>query len=78
MSRGYSLRLAKTILAADPDKLGVQLGRACLRYDIPVSEAASQLGVSRQSVYNWFCGIWAPSRDIEGAIRTYLAAITEK
>lgn len=56
MSYGYSARLIALNKEADSKLLGVKLGRICIKQDIPVSTVAARLGVSRQTVYNWFMG----------------------
>ena len=60
MSYGYSNRLIELNKKADDRLLGVQLGRVCIKRDVPVAEVATKLGVSRQTVYNWFGGVSAP------------------
>lgn len=71
--RGYSIRVAEAIKEANGNLLGVQLGRVCLAQDIPVSTAAKVLGVSRQTVYQWFLGLSEPRGEALAAIRDYLA-----
>lgn len=75
MSYGYSKRLIEQNTNADASKLGVRLGRVCIENDIPVLSVAIALGVSRQTVYNWFCGATAPRpkqvSDIENIINSY-------
>ena len=71
--RGYSIRVAEAIKAADDSHLGVQLGRACLARDVPVSVVAKNLGVTRQTVYYWFLGLSEPRGKACDAIRTYIA-----
>ncbi len=61
MSYGYSAKLVKLNSEADGSRLGVALGRVCIARDISVSHVASVIGVSRQTVYNWFCGTYEPS-----------------
>lgn len=70
--RGYSIRIAEAIKDADGDLLGVQLGRACLARDVPVAHVAMKLGVTRQTVYNWFMGIGDPRGPIRDAINSFL------
>ena len=70
--RGYSIRVAEAVKEADGNLLGVQLGRACLARDIPVAAIAVDLGVTRQTVYNWFLGLSEPRGAISEAIRVYL------
>jgi hypothetical protein len=74
MSYGYSKRVVELNNNADDQLIGVRLGRACIECDVPVLRVAMALGVSRQTVYNWFCGVNAPrasqNEDIESFIRT--------
>tara|TARA_R100000664_G_C2718459_1_gene112716 strand:+ start:22 stop:255 length:234 start_codon:yes stop_codon:yes gene_type:complete len=60
MSYGYTTRLGSLNKQADGSLLGVKLGRLCIKYEVPVIDVASQLGVSRQTVYNWFMGTHEP------------------
>jgi len=60
MSYGYSNRLIELNNNADGSLLGVRLGRVCIANDVPVSRVAGELKVSRQTVYNWFCGVSTP------------------
>ena len=39
-----------------PKSLGNQLGRWAVYHDFPVTKISAALGVSRQTVYNWFTG----------------------
>ena len=75
MSYGYSTRLVKLNKKADDRMLGVRLGRVCIGNDVPVLSLAMALGVSRQTVYNWFCGITNPRAklavDIKNIIQSY-------
>ena len=65
MSYGYSNRLIELNKKADDTLLGVQLGRVCIERDVPVSDVAVHLGVSRQTIYNWFCGVNAPRAKVD-------------
>ena len=56
MGIGYTFRIARKLKAADGALLGVRLGRLCVRKVIPVSYIATELGVTRQTIYNWFHG----------------------
>jgi hypothetical protein len=62
MSYGYSYQLVEANKKADDKSWGVVLGRACIQLNIPVSEIASRLDVSRATIYNWFWGTSVPSR----------------
>ena len=39
-----------------PKSLGNQLGRWAIHLDFPVTKIAYALGVTRQTVYNWYTG----------------------
>jgi hypothetical protein len=76
MSYGYSARLIALNKEADSKLLGVKLGRVCIKRNIPVSLVASELGVSRQTVYNWFTGANTPLNQSVGAVQTLLKSFT--
>lgn len=61
MRYGYSVQLAAAIQQGDAQHLGVRLGLVCLEKSFPVAKVASRLGVSRQTVYNWFTGKTDPA-----------------
>jgi len=73
MSYGYTTRIDSLNQEADQSLLGVRLGRVCIDYDVPVTEVASQLGVSRQTIYNWFTGIHEPSQELTELIEDIIA-----
>jgi DNA-binding phage protein len=72
---GYSIRMARSIEEADGNLLGVQLGRVCLARDIPVAEAAREVGVTRQTIYLWFLGLSNPRGAMCQAIEDYLTRL---
>ncbi len=75
MSRGYSLRIRDLNAKADKRKLGVRLGRACIEHDVPVLVVAKRMGVTRATVYNWFCGASAPQYDLASRVAAYIAEL---
>jgi DNA-binding transcriptional regulator YiaG len=75
MSVGYSLRIVELNRSADEELLGVALGRACIRNNMPVSVLAARLGVSRQTVYNWFVGTSKPSSNTKNKIEALLTTL---
>lgn len=77
MSQGYTIKVAEAIKNADGNLIGVQLGRACLSRDISVLEAARTLGVTRQTVYQWFCGETSPQAYHLDAIQAWLDKLTK-
>ena len=56
MGFGYSLITVNEIQNANPNLLGVKLGKVCLKNNIPVKDVAEFCGVTRMTVYNWFKG----------------------
>ena len=46
MSYGYSLRLIERNNQANEKKLGVQLGRACIKHNVPVTVVATRFRVT--------------------------------
>ena len=73
MSKGYSLRLRDLNRRAPSKLLGVRLGRACIKHDVPVTVVAERMRVTRQTVYNWFAGTTAPQPALLHFIEAYLA-----
>lgn len=73
MSHGYSLRIRDLNAKADKRKLGVRLGRLCIQKDVPVSVVAKRMGVTRATVYNWFCGASSPQTNLTTRVETYIA-----
>lgn len=51
----YSQKIIDAVAAA-PKTPGNQLGRWAIHLDFPVTKIAYALGVTRQTVYNWFIG----------------------
>ena len=49
---------------ADQKRLGVKLGKRCIKLGVPVAHIAEAMGVSRQTVYNWFIGAYDPKADV--------------
>ena len=73
MSYGYTTRLSTMNKQADGSLSGVKLGRVCIRKEVPVAEVALQLGISRQTVYNWFTGAHEPNEDLKDAVKILIA-----
>ena len=72
MSHGYSVKLVQLNKQANKKKLGVMLGKECIRASISVSQVAKIIGVSRMTVYNWFTGLHDPQEIYEPAIQGLL------
>lgn len=73
MSSGYTLRLRELNAKADKRKLGVRLGRLCISQDIPVAVVAKCMGVTRATIYNWFCGVSTPQHTAAALVEAYIA-----
>ena len=67
----YSQKVIDDVMNT-PKSLGNQLGRWAIHYDLPAAKLAKALGVSRQTVYNWFAGKYEPGNLFTGAITEYL------
>lgn len=76
MAKGYSLRLHTMNAEADPTNLGVRLGRVCIERDISVIQVAEALGVTRQTVYNWFVGASSPHWRCTDRVEQFLDKLT--
>jgi DNA-binding transcriptional regulator YiaG len=76
MSYGYSLRLIERNNQANERKLGVRLGRACIKHNVPVAVVASRFGVTRQTVYNWFSGTSNPAESLHGLVTHYISTLS--
>jgi DNA-binding XRE family transcriptional regulator len=57
---------------AEQNRLGVKLGKKCIKLGIPVAEVAGRVGVSRQTVYNWFIGAYDPKPELATVITQLL------
>lgn len=73
MSQGYSLRVRNMNARAPKTKIGVRLGRLCIAQNIPVTVVAKALGVTRPTVYNWFCGVSAPQGTAIMLVESYIS-----
>ena len=75
MIYGYSSRLVTLNKEASGHLIGVKLGRECMERNLPVTQVARELKVSRQTIYNWFCGKGCPRRDKTIAVIAYIARL---
>lgn len=58
---GYSFRIRDLNRKGNKQNIGVQLGKHCIQNNVPVSLVMETLGVSKQTVYNWFAGVHKPA-----------------
>ena len=78
MSYGYSARTIQLNKTADHRRLGVALGRAAIELGVSVSDVAAVLGISRQTVYNWFVGSYDPKASLTGDVTKLLTSFRKK
>ena len=65
MSQGYSLRL-RDLNRRAPSKV-------CVKHNVPVTVVAQRMGVTRQTVYNWFAGTTNPQPALTSLVESYIA-----
>ena len=56
MARSYSQSFLETLNTMDPNTLGVQLAKLCVKANLPTSYVARKVGVSRYTIHSWFRG----------------------
>jgi hypothetical protein len=56
MPRSYGDKFLIELRDADPNRLGVQLGRLCVEANLPALYVAKVLQVSKTTIYAWFRG----------------------
>jgi transcriptional regulator with XRE-family HTH domain len=71
---GYTQLIIQRNAEADQSKIGVKLGRICIKKNVPVQTVANYFGVSRATIYSWFSGDKDPRyknmREIDQFIKT--------
>ncbi len=77
MSYGYSAKTIQLNKRADSSMLGVALGRAAIKLGVSVADVALTLKVSRQTVYNWFIGMYTPSGDVSKDVARLLNSLNK-
>lgn len=58
--RGFDSLFIKKVEAVKLAPAVRELARACIKFGVPVSLVADELGVSRATVYNWMLGRTKP------------------
>jgi len=69
---GYTVSLVEKNKAADSKKIGVKIGRACIKKGVSVKEVAKIAGVSTVTVYAWFMGEFNPKPEIAAKLTRFL------
>ena len=75
--RGYSQIIVEANQAASKT-LGVNLGAVCIALKYPASQVAKELGISRQTVYDWFSGKSKPHKEKELQINSLIEKLKTK
>ena len=75
MNNRYSLNIVLANQEADQTRLGVKLGKKCIKLGVSVANIASYLGVSRQTVYNWFIGAYDPKPQLTSSIKDLIKTL---
>lgn len=65
MPRPYSERFLLDLNKADPTRIGVQLGKVCVKANLPTSYVAKAFEVSRMSIHSWFRGQYVREKNYE-------------
>jgi hypothetical protein len=65
MARPYSERFLLDLNKADPTRIGVQLGKVCVKANLPTSYVAKAFDVSRMSIHSWFRGQYVREKNYE-------------
>lgn len=73
MTVGYSLHIRNLNADAKLSSPGVALGRYCIDRGIPVAEVAREFGVTRATIYNWFCGATVPQAKLQPLLHEYMS-----
>ena len=65
MPRPYSERFLLDLNKADPTRIGVQLGKVCVKANLPTTYVAEAFNVSRMSIHSWFRGQYVREKNYE-------------
>ena len=65
MARPYSEQFLLGLRKADPTRIGVQLGKVCVKANLPTTYVAEAFNVSRMSIHSWFRGQYVREKNYE-------------
>ena len=65
MARPYSEQFLLNLRKADPTRIGVQLGKICVKANLPTTYVAEAFNVSRMSIHSWFRGQYVREKNYE-------------
>jgi len=58
MPKKYSQEFLLNLNTLDGDRIGVQLAKACVNADLPITEVAKIFKVSRMTMHSWLNDVW--------------------
>ena len=65
MARPYSQDFLLALTKADPTRIGVQLGKVCVKANLPTTYVAEAFNVSRMSIHSWFRGQYVRDKNYQ-------------
>ena len=71
--RGYSTLFLRKIAEADLELPLNQFASVCIDRELPITEIARRLGVTRATVYNWFTGKATPRSNQQAKMQKMMA-----
>lgn len=74
MAYGYSIRFAELVKKrhrANPDDPLYLMGKLCIENDVMMADVAESLSVSKQALYKWFAGDYAPKPEQLAKINSF-------
>lgn len=69
MARPYSEQFLLNLNKGDPTRIGVQLGKVCVKANLPTTYVAKAFDVSRMSIHSWFRGQYVREKNYERILR---------
>jgi len=68
----YSIDIVNSVMNGNRFRIGNKLGRFCIKNRISVTYVANELGVTRQTIYNWFQGKYDPQPEYHSSILVFM------
>tara|TARA_R110000803_G_scaffold67581_1_gene129296 strand:- start:3279 stop:3611 length:333 start_codon:yes stop_codon:yes gene_type:complete len=76
MPKKYSQEFLLNLNTLDGDRIGVQLAKACVNADLPITEVAKIFKVSRMTMHSWFRGSAVRDKNTQ-KIKAFLIALND-
>lgn len=81
MTTGFSYDLVRRVesaLESDPSNPVFLLIHRCIKKNIPISQAASKVGISRAAMYAYMDGLYKPKKDVLNKIESLYKSLAKK